>query len=169
MNKNFFLLTLIAIFFSSCHRYDNSIANQSTGKETQSQSNDDRCIDEAMVFECAFPESIVYTTNNYIRYSSSSSEDFINAYTEKDTLIAYLCNTNDYDKYSSQYDDEPFIMDESNSIHNQKDEPLYIYSLKNYEISDYLIVSGYRKVSGYCPQYNDSFHEELTVYKNNNN
>ena len=98
------------------------------------------CRDMAICFGMVVPSSIVFNSNSYS--SSSASSIGVNLYFDADALIGILCNRSDYDSCYNEYKTLTIVVDEDNTIVNYTEEPIFIYSLKNYEVGNYIILVG---------------------------
>lgn len=117
------------------------------------------CRDMAVSYGMIVPSSIEFNLNSY-RVSNALPTD-VNLYFDADILIGIFCNRSDFDSYYDEYKTLTIVVDENNTIVNYSDEPVFIYSLKNYDIANYIILVGNIYLEGIdCKEDNSVSHGE---------
>lgn len=111
---------LIAVTFAAC----------GTNNKTEEDSGPD---ESPAIVTFSIPEQIILNDISYVM----AANEF-----EKDELIGYLVNREDYQTFYAENADILYAIDEDNSVINAEDNNrIGIYSVQDYDIEQYISVS----------------------------
>ncbi len=126
-------IVLFSIFLFSKNKFFSSSENISVESQVSSKISE-----EQIAPILSLPSKIVFRNITY--RSSSMSELNIKNY-ELDTILAYLINENDYEKFNSVNPNIEYCLDESNFIQYTNGTPKFpIYSIVNYSFEKVIAI-----------------------------
>lgn len=128
-SKYFIFITSALIALCSCSTKESKNSVNSTMSGFSSLSED--------YLVSTIPQKITYSGLEYVM--ADNENEIIEIVL--DTIIAYLINLDDFDKFYNENPNIDYYVDETNSVYNVYGENKFpVYSIKNQSVSDYIAV-----------------------------